>query len=249
MSSILWRTALVPDSEIAEHSLSSEFYGDSIRIPRTKALSIEEHKAPLPDRKAFRSMSRAAVFLSLACLEGVRFMQPYLDESPFNIGIYCAIENGPVDLGSTLATTAVSQEDFAEEYRKVRNPKLFLKQVPNLAPAQVAIFSGIMGPINVYNHSFYGSIHALDQAEIDINENRVKAALVCSAFSFEDPLVLERIQRMELKERVLCEGAGAMLLSADGSLRNWNDYDYQKTESYYGISHQLITQTLSEGNS
>jgi hypothetical protein len=249
MSSILWSKSLVPGTDMAEQPLSSEYYGDSIRIPRTKALSIDVQKAALPDRKAFRSMSRAAVLLSLACLDGIRIMQPYIDVSPFDIGIYCAIENGPLDLGSTLATLAVSRDEFAEEYKRVRNPKFFLKQVPNLAPAQAAIFLGIMGPINVYNHSFYGSVHALDQAELDIQEKRVKAALVCSAFSFEDPLVLERINRKDLNERVLCEGAGAMLLTAGNSFTDWDDYDYQNTESYYGISHQLIIQTLSEENS
>ena len=248
MSKILWSNALVPGPDVMEQSFSNEHYGSLLMIPRTKALSVEERKAPLPDRKAYRSMSRAGVLLALVCLEGREAMQPFLDKSPFDIGVYCAIENGPVDLGSTRAMLHVSREDFAEEYRKLRNPKMFLKQVTNLAPAHMGIFLGIMGPLNVYNSSAYGSLHALEQAEIDLQEERVAAALVCSAFSFEDPLILERVRRKELKERILCEGAGACLLTADGTYSDWNDLDYSDTESYYGISHQIIMQTLTKGD-
>ena len=247
MSRVLWCNALVPGPDTAEQPFSSEYYGDSITILRTKSLSIEERKAPLSDRKAFRSMSRASVLLSLACLDGRSFLHSFLVNSPFDIGIYCAIENSPVDLQSTSAMLAVSRDDFADEYRRVRNPKLFLKQVPNLAPAQMAIFLGIMGPLNVYNHSSWGCMHAFDQAETDIQEGRVKAALVCSAFSFEDPIVLEGIRRKALKDRVLCEGAGAMLLVPDASFRDWSDHDFHNSESYYGISHQLIIHILSRG--
>lgn len=249
MSKMLWSNALVPGSDVMEQSYSNEHYGSLLVIPRVKTLPIEERSAPLPDRKVYRSMSRAGVLLSLACLEGRSVMQPFLDKSPFDIGIYCAIENGPVDLASAKAMLDVSREDFAEQYRKFRNPKMFLKQVPSLAPAQMGIFLGIMGPLNVYNSSVYGGLHAFEQAETDLQKGRVAAALVCSAFSFEDPLVLERIRRKELKKRILCEGAGACLLTADGTYSDWNDLDYAHTEPYFGISHQVIMQTLIKGDS
>lgn len=249
MSKMLWSNALVPGSDVMEQSYLNEHYGSLLVIPKAKTLPIEERSAPLPDRKVYRSMSRAGVLLSLACLEGRSVMQPFLDKSPFDIGIYCAIENGPVDLASAKAMLDVSREDFADEYKRVRNPKLFLKQLPNLAPAQMAIFLGIMGPLNVYNHSSCGCLHAFDQAEIDIQEGQVKAALVCSAFSFEDPIILEKIRRKDLHGRVLCEAAGAVLLTGNGSFTDWSDHDFHATESYYGTSHQLIIQTLSRGNS
>ena len=247
MSKIIWSNALVPGPETVEQPFKSDYYGNLLSIPRTKALAIEERKAPLPDRKVYRSMSRAGVMLSLVCLEGKGLLQPFLGKSPFDVGIYCAIENGPVELSSANTLLNVSPEDFAEEYRKLRNPKLFLKQVTNLAPAQMAIFLGIMGPLNVYNHSSYGSLHALEQAEIDIEEGRVKAAVVCSAFAFEDPLVLERIHRKDMKERVLCEGAGVCLLTYDGTFTDWYAMDYEADGSYYGIGHQIITQTITRG--
>lgn len=245
MSRILWSNVLVPAPEQAERHYSSEYYPGSINIPRTKALPIDHTKSPLPDRKAHRAMSRAAVLLSLACLDGKRYLQPILSASPFDVGIYCAIENGPIDLPSASAMLKTSDAEFADAYRKLRNPKSFLKQVPNLAPAQMAIFLGIMGPMNVYNHSAYGSLHAMDQAEIDVLEGRVQAALVCSAFSFEDPLVVERVHRSDSGQRLLCEGAGAMLLAADGSFTDWSELDCESSQSYFGISDQLITHLLS----
>jgi len=158
--------------------------------------------------------------------------------------MYCAMENGPVDLKSASEMVGVPREKYAEQYRKSRNPKMFLMQLPNLAAAQAGIFLGIMGPLNVYNSSTSGSLHALIQAESDLQTGRVEAALVCSAFGFENPLVLERIRRQNLNDRVLCEGAAAMLLMAGESRTDWTKADFNDTREYYGISHQLITSII-----
>jgi len=247
MSNILWSSTLVPSAHVAAKPYTSDYYGESLRVPLTKNLALEERTAPLPDRKVYRSMSRAGVLLSVVCLDGQQVIQPFLDKSPFCIGIYAALENGPVDLKSTLEMIDVSREDFAEQYKKHRNPKMFLMQLPNLAAAQMGIFLGILGPLNVYNSSTYGSIHALEHAEMDLHEGRVDAALVCSAFSFENPLILERIRRQTLQDRILCEGAAELVLTADGKHSDWKDFDYNTTESYYGISHQIITQIQKKG--
>lgn len=247
MSNIIWSATLVPGTDVLAEPYINEYYGESLRIPLTKSLAIEESKAPLPDRKVYRSMSRAGVLLSLACLEGQKSLQPFLDQSPFRVGIYSALENGPVDLKSTFEMLNVSRDDFAEQYKKYRNPKMFLMQLPNLAAAQMGIFLGILGPLNVFNSASHGGIHALEQAEMDLHEGRVDAALVCSAFSFENPLVLERLRRQNLRDRILCEGAAALLMIADGTYSDWRDIDYNATESYYGISHQIITQIQKKG--
>jgi len=242
MSTIHWCHALTPGPDVHEQPFADEHYRDAIVIPKTKALPVEARKAPLPDRKVYRSMSRSGILLSLACLKGRKAIQPFLDDSPFSVGIYCAIENGPVDLPSAYAMVDVPREDFADCYRKYRNPKMFLTQVTNLAPAQMGIFLSIMGPMNVYNSSVYGSVHAIDQACQDLDEGRVAAALVCSAFSFEDPLVLERVRRWELGDRVLCEGAGAMILTSGKQGSALPCYDSDDGEHYYGIAHQIICQ-------
>lgn len=247
MSQIIWADTIIPGPEVDEKPFTSEYYGSTLIIPRTKSLAIEERCAPLPDRKSYRSMSRAAVLLSIVCLKSLPHIQPILDRSPFCVGMYCAMENGLVDLKSATELIGVTREEYAEQYRKSRNPKMFLMQLPNLAAAQAGIFLGIMGPLNVYNSSTYGSIHALNQAESDLETGRVEAALVCSAFSFENPLVLERIRRRDLNDRVLCEGAAAMLLTAGEPRVNWTKLDCNDTHAYHGISHQLITSIIKKG--
>jgi 3-oxoacyl-(acyl-carrier-protein) synthase len=247
MSNILSSVVLVPGSEIPVQPFTSPYYSETLCIEKTKALSIDSMLASLPDQRALRSMSRSGLLLSLSCLELQAFLKPFLDVSPFSVGIYCAMENGPVDLKTASLMLGVPDEAFAERYRKAHNPKMFLMQLPNLAAAQMGIFLGITGPMNVFNSSGYGSIHALEQAEDDLHAGRVSAALVCSAFSFENPLVLERIHRQKLGSRVLCEGAAAILLTADGVKSKWDDNSYDTTESYYGISHQLVVQITKKG--
>ncbi|KUL32850.1 beta-ketoacyl synthase N-terminal-like domain-containing protein [Chlorobium limicola] len=244
MSQIVWNNCIIPGPEVEEKPFTSKYYGNSLIIPRTRSLAIEERSAPLPDRKAYRSMSRAAVLLSMACLESLPYIQPILDRDPFSIGLYCAMENGPVDLKSAAEMVGITREEYAEQYRKSRNPKMFLMQLPNLAAAQAGIFLGIMGPLNVYNSSTFGSLHALNQAESDLETGRIDAALVCSAFSFENPLILERIRRRNLNDRVLCESAAAMLLRAGETRINWTKENFDDTRAYYGISHQLVTSII-----
>ena len=246
MSKIIWSEALVPEKEMPIQNYTSEFYGDKIRIEKTKALPIEERKANLPDRRVYRSMSRAGILLSLVCLKAEDEVKEFLERDPFGVGIYCAIENGSVDFESTKAMVDVTSGSFASMYKKHRNPKMYLKQLPNLAAAQMGIFLGILGSMHVYNSSTYGSLHALEQAEMDLMDRRVNAALVCSAFSFENPLIMERLHQTVLNNRILSEGSGAMLLVANETETNWNDCDYMHTDNYFGISHQIIIQIKKE---
>jgi hypothetical protein len=242
MSRIIWSDALTPGEDAAVEAYAPELYGGAIRVERAKALPIEESQAKLPDRRVHRSMSRAGVLLSLVCLKSKEIIDQYLEKDPYSVGIYCAIENGPVNFASARAMMDVARDDFGDMYKKLHNPKMYLRQLPNLAAAQMGIFLNILGPMNVYNHSTHGSLHALEQAEIDLADNRVAAALVCSASSFENPLIVERQRRAHLGTRVFCEGAGAMLLVADGSETDWKSEDYLDTEEFFGISHQIIIQ-------
>ena len=242
MSKIIWSDALIPGKDAPIKEYSSEYYGDKIRIEKTKALPVEEKKVNFPDRRVYRSMSRAGVLLSLVCLKAKDEVKGFLEEDPFGVGIYCAIENGTVDFESAQAMVDVTSETYADMYKKCRSPKMYLKQLPNLAAAQMGIFLGILGPMHVYNSSTYGSIHALVQAEMDLKDHRVNAALVCSAFSFENPLIMERLNQSMPKKSILCEGSGAILLVASETETDWKDYDYKNADEFYGISHQIISQ-------
>jgi hypothetical protein len=241
MSQILWSDYLSPPKENAAIEFTSPLYGDSLRVPMTKAVPLVEREAALPDARVFRSMSRAAVLLSVVGLRAKNLLEQQLKEDAFVVGIYCAVENGPVDFESAkqIYSSGVTQENFAELYKKYRNPKMYLKQLPNLAAAQMGIFLGALGPMHIYNHSRFGSLSALEQAEADLQAGRVKLALVASAFSFENPIVVERAHRAA-PGRVLAEGAGAILLGPSEAETNWENQDYGATDEYFGISQQII---------
>ena len=242
MSKILWSDTLTPGAEIAAQDFVSPLYGEQLRVPNTKTMPLVERDAALPDPRVFRSMSRAAILLSLVGLKAKPVLDEYLKRDPFSVGIYCAVENGPVDFDSAkqIYDGGVTKENFGELYKKFRNPKMYLKQLPNLAVAQMGIFLGVLGPMHVYNHSRFGGIAALEQAEADLQAKRIELALVCSAFSFENPLVVERARRISPDGRVLCEGAGALLLAAGDGETNWENQDYFQMEEFFGISQQIV---------
>ncbi len=240
MSKIIWSQTMTPAADVEAKEFVPECYEGSFRVANTKAIPVEERKVPLPDRRVFRSMSRAAVLMSSICIESKDELAKYLEADPFKVGVYCAVENGPVDFDSTKKMKETTKETFAKDYSSYRNPKMYLRQLPNLAAAQMGIFLGILGPMNVYNHSSEGGIAALEQAEMDLKDKRVDVALVCSAFSFENPIVVERARRFGPENRTICEGAGALLMVDDGVEINWKNQDYNSMEEFYGISQQII---------
>ena len=245
MSKIVSCKALIPDADAPIEKYASSVYDNKIELEKTKALPIVEREVILPDPRTYRSMSRAAILLSIVCLETEKDVKVFLEKSPFSVGVYCAIENGPVNFASAKRMVGASKDSFGQLYKKYHNPKMYLKQLPNLPAAQMGIFMGILGLMNIYNHSTLGSLQALEQAEMDLMDDRIDAALVCSAFSFENPMIMERLKRTCLKDSILCEGAAAMLLVRNGNVTDWKNQNYTDTDEYYGISHQIVIQILN----
>ena len=167
---ILWQKIWLPDFNRETEAWVDDSFQD--QIPNIRRVSSLNSEINVPDPKAVRSMSRASLFLSAYADELKVVLSPYLEKSPFSVGIYCAVENGPIDASSTVEILNRSSEvfdiTFAEAYRKLRNPKMYLKQLPNLAPAQLGISLGIQGPMNVYTNSMYASQQAIEQAEADV---------------------------------------------------------------------------------
>lgn len=244
MSRILWSEALIPGENVPVQEYIAEHYDGKIRIEKSRAFPITDKQADIPDHRAYRSMSRVGILLSLVCLKAREELNVFLHEDPFRVGVYCAVENGPVDFASAKQMVGVAKEAFAETYKKLCNPKMYLRQLPNLAASHMGIFLNLLGPMTVHTNSTRGSLHALEQAQMDLSDQRINAALVCSAFSFENPLILERTRRSVLQGRILCEGAGAMILVADGAETKWQDMDYENSDEYFGISHQIIVQIM-----
>jgi len=237
MSRVLWQKLLMPDLSAPPATLRDEPYKDE--VTNTRAYEKPSAEIAIPDPKAFRSMSRASIFLAHIVQDAKDALAPYQAKTPFSVGVYCAVENGPIDGPSTAKILAQPDpENFAEHYRKFRNPKMYLKQLPNLAPAQTGIFMDLSDPLNVYTHSLAGAWHALDQAEWDLESGVVDAALVCTAHAFDDFLVVKRARRVD--PRCLTEGAAALLLVKDGGRTDWTSRVELDPRHLFGISDPLI---------
>lgn len=237
MSRVLWSQTLVPDFANPPTSYCAAPYSQPIE--NVRAYPVASADISIPDPKAFRSMSRAAIFLSHLATQGREAFAPFQSKSPFAIGIYCAVENGPIDGPSTQKI--IDQNDpahKADHYRKFRNPKMYLKQLPNLAPAQLGISLGLQGPMNVYTHSTAAALHALDQAEWDLARGNVMAALVCTAHAFDDYVIVRRTRHDD--PRCLNEAGGALLLAPGGERVDWTLYAQNDPNNYFGISDPLI---------
>lgn len=243
MSEVIWSRAFVPPETQTPQVYTSPYYGDLIRVPKTKALAFDEKEAGLPDRRAFRNMSRAAMMLSVLGMQAKEVLDPVLKKDPFKVGVYFAVENGPVDYESSSKMKDITNESFANDYKKNRSPTLYLKQLPNLVAGHFAIFLGIFGPMTVYNDSQFGGIHAFDQAELDLNSGLVDLAVVGASFAFENPIAIERNHRRYLKDKTLCEGAGLMILKKNGEVTDWENQQYGTMNEYYGVADQIIEQT------
>jgi hypothetical protein len=252
---VAWQKVWIPDLTVAPQVWEDPTFQDT--IPQIRRLAAETNTIDVPDPKAMRSMSRAAVFLSSMAAEMKPVLEPYLQKSPFSVGIYCAVENGPIDGPSTaeILNRSFGQFDFpfAEAYRKLRNPKMYLKQLPNLAPAQLGISLGVQGPMNVYTHSLYGCQQALEQAESDLLNGSIEAALVLTAHAFDDFWVVKRTRLQD--ERVICEGSAALILCLSEGQSGQVEQVKKATKreypidalNYFGISDPLIN-LIRKGN-
>ena len=81
---------------------------------------------------------------------------------------------------------------------------------------------GLQGPMNVYTHSREGGLQALEQAEWDLADGVVEAALVCTAHAFDDFLVVKRTRHFD--RRAVAEGAAALVLvaSSEKTMTDWS---------------------------
>lgn len=231
--------------ESPRQTLELEGISGVIQIPNTLSFTEDDKElADLPDRRAYRAMSRASILISAVGLEIAPTILPYIKSDPSSVGIYCALNNGPEDYACAKELIGISDDDFHGQYKRLRNPKHYLKQLPNLAPAQLGIFLGAFGPTNTYSHSEQGSIQALDHAKFDLRTKKVKAALVCSAFAHEDSLLSLRSRISLNPDTVLSEGAGAVLLT-EGELTQSCEFNQPSVQNNdfifsFGIADPLI---------
>lgn len=234
MSRVIWKKHLTPDSNQSVETLFDENFRSSVE--NVKRLPVASADIAIPNPKAFRSMSRASLLMSNLAMEAQPYFAAQAAKDPFSIGIYCAVENGPIDGASTAKISALPQENFVESYRKHRNPKMYLKQLPNIVPAQLGIFFGLQGPMNVYTHSRMAGFHAIDQAQQDLRTGTVAMALVCTAHAFDDFFIVKRTRTQD--PRILTEGAAALLLKPADETPTWRAH--ADPEHYFGIGDPII---------
>jgi 3-oxoacyl-(acyl-carrier-protein) synthase len=212
-------------------------------VPNLRRISKTERElVELPDGRAFRSMSRASVLLHSVGLSLKEAIAETVAVDPFSVGIYCALNNGPEDyLAAEKILQSGNEQGFAAEYRRLKNPKHYLKQLPNLAPAQLGIFLGAMGPTVTCTHSRFGSLHAIEAAQFDLSLGVVKQALICTAFSHEDALLSFRTRSQIPDTVTLSEGAAAIVVDKGFINFGLPTYEFMgSNDEHYGIANYLL---------
>lgn len=191
MSKILWRHARVPQEAEPAGTRAYSVYRE-ICIERAAFFNEDDvDLVKLPEERTYQVLGRAGLLLASVGLRSLEVLAPFLQTDPSKVGIYGVIERTP-DHDAYAHAAHVSLEQFATVWKAVRSAKRFLREVPNMPVATVGILLGVMGPHFVFSHSRYAAMHALRQAETEVESGVVQAALVCGAFSLEDPLAALR---------------------------------------------------------
>jgi hypothetical protein len=181
----------------------------------------DEKITELPEPRAYQVLSRKAMLLAFAGLRAKPHIAALLAEDPFSVGLYCSSEKGPGDLKVAREMIGKAPEEFAAVYKSNRSPKRFFKEIANIPVSQLGMFLGVTGPHLAFTNSSWACIHALEQAEMDLETGAIRAALVCGAFAIEDPIAVLRLRRKLPPGASMVEGAVALLLVADGTTTDW----------------------------
>jgi hypothetical protein len=243
VSRILWKQVLRPPANASPQPCVYEPYGScTFRVPRTSALPCaDEQIVELPEPRSSRFLTRAGLMLMAVGLSCKDAVAPYLAEDPFSVGLYCAMQDGPDDYKSAWQLSHTPPEDFAKTYKLLRSSRQSLRELGSVQAGFLSIFLGTMGPLYGFTHSRWAGLHALEQAEFDLKNGVVQAAIVGGAFSLEDPLLSLRIRRCIPESSILCEGAAALMLTATGSFTDWRKARTKNSGCFYGTAHQLVS--------
>ncbi len=251
MSTTVWTRALVAPAGAAVEDSVYDVYEPPLVVERTRRIPVATPAlAALPDRRAYRSLSRTGVLLCAVGLPAAAPLAAWIERDPYAVGIYCAVESGPQNYPAARQLAARPRQEFAPLFKQANHPKLYLTQLANLPAAHLGIFLGVRGPVNVFCHSTAGCLHALEQAEIDLAEGRLAAALVCAAWSLDDPLLTLRSRLDWPLPAVLAEGAAAAVLAVGGGERAWREIAGDAAApggDRCGIAQPLIDIARTEG--
>jgi len=249
VSNVLWNRVLLPEQGDSPCSRVYSVYGDDFRVEHTAVFAAgDEEIVRLPEPRVYQVLNRTGLLLVAAGLDSREVLAPFLKEDPFSVGLYCAVEREH-DFLTPKRMLDTPAEEFAATYKSLRSPKQFFKELPNIPPSQLGIILGAMGPQYVFSHSRWASLHALEQAEIDVQTEVVRAALVCSATSLEDPLVSMRNRRDVGDETLLSEAAAALVLTRSSEYTDWKSLcrPESKDRRSCGIADPLLCAATRTG--
>ncbi len=243
---------VTPDYSLPPENIN--FDVSEYQIPTLNAYLFPQDKrkiVALPDRRAYRSMSKSGALLSAACLslsEKIGDTHFSNTNNRFSTGLYCAVDHGSDDFMALKKLMEVDSQSFSNDYRRLKDPKAYLRQLPNLSSAYVSIFLQIMGPTNTYTHSKHGCLHALNQAENDFKQGKIRSAIVATSFALDDPILASRL-RTKNNGTTLSEGAMAIFIETQqqiveikSRLISLNNASYDK--KFFGISNPLMQITI-----
>lgn len=239
MSRIAWKQTLTaPYGDISQ---SQVWEAHGFQVPRAFRLNEEDEKlAELPEPRAYQVLNRKAMLLAAVGLQSRPLLASLIEEDPFSVGLYCAAEKGPGDFNVTYRMIGEDLEQFATIYKGNRSPKRFFKEIANIPVSHLGMFLGITGPHLAFTNSNWACLHALEQAELDLEMGVVKAALVCAAFAIEDPIAVLRLQRQLSPTSVMVEAAAALILLPDQTKTDWRARCQPANGHSFGTAHDLL---------
>lgn len=190
-----------------------------------------------PERRLIRSMGRYSLLLSY-CLNAIKDSFELGRFALDRIGVYLALDSGPVFDSALKELASVNSSDLAVEFKKLVPPKQHLKTNFGIGAAIIPILLKSQGPINTFYNLRTGVKEAFDFAEFDIQRGAIDLAVVASAFSGEDRLGCLRTSK-KLGIATLKEGAGIVLMGASQNPINiWDELDVSSWE--FGIASPLL---------
>ena len=216
MPKLVWSQVLIPPLQDEPILYNTDLLSEFTKKIRVKPLKIDHASVELPETISRRTLSRAGILLACASLDSIEPLKPFLARDPFSVGLYCAMEPGPVDFQAARLMNT-SEKSFAEVYRENVSPKIYFHTMPSLPAAHISIHLGIQGRSAAFTDSVAGSGMALQQAKRDLASGRIQAALVCGAFSLESPFTVLRESKRLAAGQILCETAiAAVFISQSG---------------------------------
>lgn len=196
---------------------------------------------PMEVARAQRFSSRSAQLLLLQSEWMAATIASRPGISPFRIGLYLALENGPV---LPEGSKHIDFSDcFAEKFRQMVPPKQFLKYLVPVAPTALAARVGVRGPVVIYNSRAHGCRHALARARLDLASGAVELAFVATCLAKDEPVPAAALQAAGssvsacMSEISLAVAFSGHLASLEGLPHALNLHTHKK---HFGIADPMV---------